>query len=92
MHNLHPGAYLLPGAKLHPGVNLHPLCSVHMSVNCVHMLLDLLFKHITNVSVLHLGDIRCIKNVSIIIQFKIPSCEKNATPFGFICFIHLYNI
>ena len=30
-----------------------PLCSVHMSINCVHMLLDLLFKHITNVSVLH---------------------------------------
>ena len=27
--------------NLHPGVNLHPLCSVHMSVNCVHMLLDL---------------------------------------------------
>ena len=53
MHNLHPRANLLPGAKLHPGVNLHPLCSVHMSVNCVHMLLDLLFKHITNVSVLH---------------------------------------
>ena len=53
MHNLHPGANLLPGAKLHPGVNLHPLCSVHMSVNCVHMLLDLLFKHITHVSVLH---------------------------------------
>ena len=53
MHNLHPGAKLLPGAKLHPGVSLHPLCSVHMSVNCVHMLLDLLFKHITNVSVLH---------------------------------------
>ena len=52
MHNLHPGANLLPGAKLHPGVNLHPLCSVYMSVN-VHMLLDLLFKHITNVSVLH---------------------------------------
>ena len=48
-----PGANLPPGAKLHPGVNLHPLCSVHMSVNCVHMLLDLLFKHITNVSVLH---------------------------------------
>ena len=22
---------------LHPGVNLHPLCSVHMSINCVHM-------------------------------------------------------
>ena len=53
MHNLHPGANLLPGAKLHPGVNLHPLCSVHMSVNSVHMLLDLLLKHITNVSVLH---------------------------------------
>ena len=47
------------------------------------MLLDLLFKHITNVSVL----IRCVKNVSIISQFKIPSCEKNAPPFGFICFI-----
>ena len=44
MHNLHPGANLLPGAKLHLGVNLHPLCSVHMSINCVHMLLDLLFK------------------------------------------------
>ena len=53
MHNLHPGSNLLPGAKLHPGVNLHSLCSVHMSVNSVHMLLDLLFKHITNVSVLH---------------------------------------
>ena len=25
-------------------------------------------------------------------QFKIPSCEKNATSFGFICFIYLYNI
>ena len=48
MYNLHPGANLLPGAKLHPGVNLHPLCSVHMSINCVHILLDWLFKHITN--------------------------------------------
>ena len=44
-----------------------------MSINCVHMLLDLLFKHITNVSVLLYGEIRCVK-------FKIPSCEKNATP------------
>ena len=52
MHNLHQRANLLPGAKLHPGVNLHPLCSVHMSINCDHMLLDLLFKHVTNVSVL----------------------------------------
>ena len=25
----------------------------YMSINCVHMLLDLLFKHVTNVSVLH---------------------------------------
>ena len=41
-----------------------------MLINCVHMLLDLLFKHITNVSVLHKGEIRCVKNVSI------PSCEK----------------
>ena len=31
-----------------------------------------------------------VKNVSIISQFKIPSCEKNATPFGFICFVYLY--
>ena len=69
-----------------------PLCSVHMSINCVHMLLDLLFKHITNVSVLLYGEIRCVKNVLIISQFKIPPCEKNATPFGFICFIYLYNI
>ena len=38
------------------------------------MLLDLLFKHITNVSVLLYQEIRCVK-------FKIPSCEKNATPF-----------
>ena len=63
-----------------------------MPINCVHTLLDLLFKHITNVSVLLLGEIRCVKNVSIISQFKIPSCEKNATLFGFICFIYLYNI
>ena len=63
-----------------------------MSINCVHMLLDLLFKHITNVVVLHKGEIRCVKNVSIISQFKIPSCEKTATPFGFIRLIHLYNI
>ena len=34
--------------NLHQGANLHPVCSVHMSINCVHMLLDLLFKHITN--------------------------------------------
>ena len=47
-----------------------------MSINCVQMLLDLLFKHITNVSVLLLGEILCVKNVSIISQFKIPSCEK----------------
>ena len=33
------------------------------------MLLDLLFKHITNASVLLYGEIRCVK-------FKIPSCEK----------------
>ena len=57
------------------------LWSVHMSINCVHMLLDLLFKHITNVSVLLYGEIRCVK-------FKIPWCNKNATPFGFICFIY----
>ena len=56
------------------------------------MFLDLLFEHITNVSVLLLGETRCVKNVSIISQFKIPSCEKNATTFGFICFIYLYNI
>ena len=66
MHNLHPGANLLPGAKLHPEVNLLPLCSVHMSINCVHMLLDLLFKHITNVSSFLLGEFGCVKNVSII--------------------------
>ena len=47
-----------------------------MSINCVHMLVDLLFEHITNVSVLLKGEIRCVKNVSIISQFKIPSCEK----------------
>ena len=35
------------------------------------MLLDLLFKHITDVSVLLKGEIRCVKNVSIISQFKI---------------------
>ena len=54
MHNLYPGANLLPIAKLHSGVNLLPLmiCSVHMSINCVHMSFDLLFKHTTNVSVL----------------------------------------
>ena len=51
MHNLHPGANLLPGTKLQPGVHLHPLCSVHMSINCVHMLLDFSL-HITHVSVL----------------------------------------
>ena len=39
-----------------------------MSINCVHMLLDLIFEHITNVS--------GFLNVSIISQFKIPSCEK----------------
>ena len=74
-------------------VNLHPLYSVHMSINCVHMLsvLDLLFKHFTNVLVLLLGEIRCVKNVSIS-QFKIPSCEKYATSFGFICFTYLCNI
>ena len=33
------------------------------------MLLDLLFKHITNFSVLLYGEIRCV-------NFKIPSCEK----------------
>ena len=34
-----------------------------------------------------------IKNVSIISQFKIPSCEKNATPLVlFALFIYLYNI
>ena len=43
-----------------------------MSINCVHMLLDFLFEHITNVSVL----LPCVNNVSIISQFKIPSCEK----------------
>ena len=58
-----------------------------MSINCVHMLLDLLFKHITNVSVLLLGEIRCVKNVSNS-QFQIPPCEQNATSFGFICFIY----
>ena len=52
------------------------------------MLLDLLFKQITNVSALLLGETRCVKNVSIISQFKIPSCEKNATPFGYICFFY----
>ena len=41
------------------------------------MLLDLLFKHITNVSAFLYGEIRCVK-------FKIPSCEKNATPLLFI--------
>ena len=46
-----------------------------MSINCVHMLLDLLFKHITNVSVLLKGEIRCVKNVSIMSQFKIPVCS-----------------
>ena len=40
MHNLHPGANFHTVAKLHQGVKLHPLCSVHMSINCVHMLLD----------------------------------------------------
>ena len=25
-------------------------------------------------------------------MFQIPSCEKNATSIGFICFIYLYNI
>ena len=34
---------------------------------------------------------RCVKNVSIS-QFKITSCEKNATSISFICFIYLYNI
>ena len=38
-----------------------------MPINCAHMLLDLLFKQITNVSVLLYGEIRCVKNVSIII-------------------------
>ena len=28
----------------------------------------------------------------LISQFKIPSCEKNATLFGFISFIYLNNI
>ena len=42
-----------------------------MSINCVHMLLDLLFKHITNVSV-YLKE----KFDVLISQFKIPSCEK----------------
>ena len=35
------------------------------------------------IPVLPKGEIRCVKNVSTISQFKIPSCEKNATPFGF---------
>ena len=91
MHNLHPGANLHTCAKLHPGVNLHPLCSVHMPINCVHMFLNLIFKHTTNVSVLLKGEIRCVNNVSIS-QFKIPSCEKNATSIGFIYLIYLYDI
>ena len=39
------------------------------------MLLDLLFKHITNVSVLLEGEIRCVKNVSII-KVVGDSCQK----------------
>ena len=52
MHNLHPDANLHTGAELHQKKICTPLCSVHMSINCVHMLLDLLFKPITNVSAL----------------------------------------
>ena len=52
MHNLHPGANLHTSAKMHLGVNLNPLCSVHKPINCVDMLLGLIFKHTTNVSVL----------------------------------------
>lgn len=51
MHNLHPGANLHPDAKLHPGANLLLFCNVHMSIKCVHIYLDLTFKHTTNPSV-----------------------------------------
>ena len=47
-----------------------------MSINCVHMLLGLLFNHIRNIY----GEIRCVK-------FKIPSCEKKC---NFIWFYLLY--
>ena len=57
-----------------------------MSINCAHVLLDLLYKYITNVSALLLGEIRCVKNVSIS-QFKTPSCEKKC---NFIWFYLLY--
>ena len=56
---------LLPGANLHTGSNSDgeqfctSLCNVHMSMKCVHMLLDMHFKHTTNVSVLIRGQIRC---------------------------------
>ena len=48
------------------------------------MLLVLLFKHITNVSVLLLGEF----NLLHVRMFKIPSREKNAIPIGLICFIY----
>ena len=60
-----------------------------MSINCVHMLLDLLFKHITNVSVETLRRNSLVKNVSIISQFKIPSCEKKCNSIWFY-FLYLF--
>ena len=74
MHNL-PLCKFTPGCKIAPRSKF-ATPYVHMPINCIHMLLDLLFKHITNVSVLLKGEIRCVKNVSIVSQFKIPSCEK----------------
>ena len=78
-----------------------------MPINCVHyMLSDSLFKHITIFSVLLLGEIDVLRmfkirrvrkfsllgEFDVLRMFKIPSCEKNATSIGLICFIYLNNI
>ena len=92
MHNLHPGANLLPGAKLHPRVKMHSLMlRSYVNKLCSYVIGFTLLTYHKCFS-FTLRRIRCVKKVSIISQFKIPSCEKNATPFGFICFIYLYNI
>ena len=81
MHNLHTVAKLHTGAKLHPGVNLHPLMNRSYVIElCSLFVMDLLFKHITNVSVL------LFREFDVLRMFKIPSCEKKATSIGLICF------
>ena len=71
-----PWCKFTPGCKIAPWSKFAtPYVAFICQINCVHMLLDLLFKHITNVSVLLKGEIPCVKNVSIMSQFKIPACS-----------------